>query len=219
MADHKSFISSLNILFNKEHEDFSFVYWITKLHKNPYRENNTTGASSFSTNYLFINMAIHIVTAFKEGILSYWDKVYSRSSFNHIWILKYCKDNCNSRSFSEIFSSKHVTFLHFRNSFLLGMYKHAYKYHLYYKCIYHQNGKKCYKLIVFGHELTYFILSSTKKEKNRYTQIWVTTNLEFRIDDIFAELGGHVCQQLVLYINTTYGLSQGLYLSLYDEWH
>ena len=115
--------------------------------------------------------------------------------------------------------SKHVTFLHFRNSFLLGMYKHAYKYHLYYKCIYHQNGKKCYKLIVFGHELTYFILSSTKKEKNRYTQIWVTTNLEFRIDDIFAELGGHVCQQLVLYINTTYGLSQGLYLSLYDEWH
>ena len=50
LAVRKSFISSLNILFNKEHDDHSCVYWITKLHKNPYGENNTTGASTFSTN-------------------------------------------------------------------------------------------------------------------------------------------------------------------------
>ena len=46
---HKSFISSLNILFSKEHDDLYCVYWITKLHTNPYRENNTIGASTFST--------------------------------------------------------------------------------------------------------------------------------------------------------------------------
>jgi hypothetical protein len=39
----------LNILVNKENDDFSSWYWITKLHKNPYTENNTTGASTFST--------------------------------------------------------------------------------------------------------------------------------------------------------------------------
>ena len=44
---HKSFISSLNILFSKEHDDLYCVYWITKLHTN--RENNTIGASTFST--------------------------------------------------------------------------------------------------------------------------------------------------------------------------
>ena len=49
LADHKSLISSLNILLNKEHDDFSSLYWITKLHKNPYTEKNTTGASTFST--------------------------------------------------------------------------------------------------------------------------------------------------------------------------
>jgi hypothetical protein len=37
-----------NTLLNKEHNDFSSLYWITKLHKNPYTENNTTGASTFS---------------------------------------------------------------------------------------------------------------------------------------------------------------------------
>ena len=48
LADQKSLISSLNTLLNKEHNDFSSLYWITKLHKNPYTENNTTGASTFS---------------------------------------------------------------------------------------------------------------------------------------------------------------------------
>ena len=36
MADHKSFISSLNILLNQEDDDFSCLYWITKLHNNLY---------------------------------------------------------------------------------------------------------------------------------------------------------------------------------------
>jgi hypothetical protein len=48
LADQKLLISSLNTLLNKEHNDFSSLYWITKLHKNPYTENNTTGASTFS---------------------------------------------------------------------------------------------------------------------------------------------------------------------------
>ena len=47
LADQKSLISSLNTLLNKEHNDFSSLYWITKLHKNPYTENNTIGASPF----------------------------------------------------------------------------------------------------------------------------------------------------------------------------
>jgi hypothetical protein len=49
LADHKSLISSLNTLLNKEHDDFSSLYWITKFHKNPYTEKNTTSASHFST--------------------------------------------------------------------------------------------------------------------------------------------------------------------------
>jgi hypothetical protein len=46
LADHKSFIPSLNILFYKEHDDFSHLYWIPKLYKNPHRGNNTTGSYS-----------------------------------------------------------------------------------------------------------------------------------------------------------------------------
>jgi hypothetical protein len=34
----------------------------------------------------------NILTAVKEGIQSYWEKVYSCNIFNQMWILKYCKD-------------------------------------------------------------------------------------------------------------------------------
>ena len=36
-----------------------------------------------------------------------------------------------------------------------------------------------------------------------YTENQVTSNI--RIDDIIVEFKGHICQQLVLYINTTHG--------------
>jgi hypothetical protein len=48
LADHKSFISSLDILFSKEHDDISCLYWIAKFHTNLNRGNTTTGAYSFS---------------------------------------------------------------------------------------------------------------------------------------------------------------------------
>jgi hypothetical protein len=44
----------------------------------------------------------NILTAVKEGMQSYYDKVYSHSSFNQMWILKYCKyllDRLNAHFF------------------------------------------------------------------------------------------------------------------------
>ena len=62
----------------------------------------------------FIYMA-NILTAVKEGIHSYWDKDYSRSSFNQMLILKYLIFWIIVVIFLyQIFLlSKHVTFVHF----------------------------------------------------------------------------------------------------------
>jgi hypothetical protein len=78
LADHKSFISPFNILFNKLNNDFSCLYWIPELHKNPYRENNNAGAYSFQENILTAvkgeynrtgSKPIHVVVLIKCG---YW---------------------------------------------------------------------------------------------------------------------------------------------------
>ena len=49
--------------------------------------------------------------------------------------------------------------------------------------------------------LFYFV--KHEKGKMHYTENQVTTNI--RIDVIIVEFEGHICQQLVVYINTTHG--------------
>jgi hypothetical protein len=59
----------------------------------------------------------NILTALKEGIQSYWDKFYSRGSFNHMWILNYwifCI-NLIIVLFQKCSMSKHVNFPHITN--------------------------------------------------------------------------------------------------------
>jgi hypothetical protein len=55
------------------------------------------------------------LTAVKDGIQLYWDKVYSRSSFNHMWILKYWIFwiIVIIVLFQKFRLSKHLTFQHF----------------------------------------------------------------------------------------------------------
>ena len=60
-----------------------------------------------------------MLTAVQDGIQLYWDKVYSRSSFNQMWILNYWIFWVISITvlFQKFTLSKHVTFLHFTNVF------------------------------------------------------------------------------------------------------
>ena len=63
------------------------------------------GVSTCPTKELFINMA-NILSAVKEGLQSYCNKVYSHRSFNQMLILKYRKDileSLNSRFYSRKF--------------------------------------------------------------------------------------------------------------------
>ena len=59
------------------------------------------------------------------------------------------------------------------------------------------NGKQRYKLKAYGHEIIYFILSSTNETQMCYTENGVITTLEFLISTIFVEFGGHIFKQLL----------------------
>ena len=49
LANHRSFMTSLNIPSGKESEDLPYLYWIPKLHKTPYKERYIAGSSTCST--------------------------------------------------------------------------------------------------------------------------------------------------------------------------
>ena len=108
LANHRSFMTSLNIPSGKEFEDLPYLYWIPKLHKTPCKERYIAGSSTCSTKELSIHLT-KIMSAVKEGQQKYCETVYSRSGINHMWILKNSKDlldNLKSRSFSQVSSIK-----------------------------------------------------------------------------------------------------------------
>jgi hypothetical protein len=81
LANHKSFMSSLNIPINEENCELSTLYWIPKFQKNQYLDRYIPGSSTCSTKELSITMTT-ILHAVKGGLLSYCDKVYSRGDIN-----------------------------------------------------------------------------------------------------------------------------------------
>ena len=54
LANHRSFMTSLNIPSGKESEYLPYLYWIPKLHKTPYKERCIAGSSTCSTKKLSI---------------------------------------------------------------------------------------------------------------------------------------------------------------------
>ena len=121
ICNHRSFMTSLNIPSGKMSENLSYLYWIPKLHKTPYKERYIAGSSVCSTKELSIHLT-KILSAVKEGQQQYCETVYSRSGINPMWILKNSKDildNFKSRSFSQVssiktfdFSTRYTTLLH-----------------------------------------------------------------------------------------------------------
>jgi hypothetical protein len=66
LANHRSFMTSLNIPSGKESEDLPYLYWIPKLHKTPYKERYVAGSSTCSTKELSIHLT-KILSVVKEG--------------------------------------------------------------------------------------------------------------------------------------------------------
>ena len=91
LANHKSFVSSMNIPINAENDALPTLYWIPNIHKNPYRERYIAGSYTCSTKELSKSMT-YIVPAVRGRLKAHCDNVYSRTGINQMWILKNYKD-------------------------------------------------------------------------------------------------------------------------------
>ena len=90
LDNHKSVLSSFGIKVSTESLELPYLYWIPKLHKNPYKQRYIAGSSKCSTKHLSV-LLTKILTTVKEGLQSYCSTAYSRSGVNQMWILKNSK--------------------------------------------------------------------------------------------------------------------------------
>ena len=92
--------------------DLPKLYWIPKLHKNPYKQRYIAGSAKCSTK-LLSQILKRILTAVKEGLQKYCDHAYARSGVNQMWILKNSKElfeNLNAKSLHSVNSIKSFEF-------------------------------------------------------------------------------------------------------------
>ena len=171
------------------------LYWIPKIHKNPYKQRFIAGSSKCTTKRLSQLLTI-ILTTIKSGLVRYCDKVYETSGLNQMWILKNSKEllhtlQSNKIKYSSIrtfdFSILYTTIPHDKLKSRISL--------LVKQAFFHKNGSRRYQYIVITHNTGYF--SNNSDAKHKYTDEEVIKMLHFLIDNIFIKFAGMVFRQTV----------------------
>ena len=104
----QSVLTSFGIQATDEELDLPYIYWIPKMHKNPYKHRFVAGSSKCSTKPLSI-LLTKLLTHIKQGLQKYCETSYSRSGDNQMWILKNSKElleHLQSPNFNHITNIK-----------------------------------------------------------------------------------------------------------------
>ena len=112
LQNHHLVMLTFGISLPEEDIDLPNLYWIPKLHKNPYKQRYIAGSAKCSTKPLS-QILTRILTAVKEGLQKYCDTAYARSGVNQMWILENSKElleNLKAQSLHSVNSIKSFDF-------------------------------------------------------------------------------------------------------------
>jgi hypothetical protein len=122
LQNHRSVLDTFNISVNgMDKHELPYLYWIPKVHKNPYRQRYIAGSSKCSTKPLSL-LLTKILTAVKEKLQTYCATTYAKNGVNQMWILKNSKEllaNLNAQNCSQMNSIKMYDFRPFTMPFLM----------------------------------------------------------------------------------------------------
>ena len=197
LSNHNGALNSFGVHLKKDEFDLPSLYWIPKLHKNPYKERFIAGSSKCTTKPLSV-LLTKVLTVIKDFLQTYSEKVYSTSGVNQMWILKNSKElleHLGSQSLSHVNSIKTYDFSTLYTTIPHTKLKTRLK-DLIKQCFFYKNGNRRYKYLVLGKDLGYFVKEHTKSDI-KYTEDDITKMLEFLIDNIFVVFGNQVFQQTV----------------------
>ena len=194
LDNHKSVLTSFGIETSDDELD---IYWIPKMHKNPYKHRLIAGSSKCSTKPLSI-LLTKLLTYIKQGLQKYCETAYSRSGINQMWILKNSKElleHLKSPTFNRVTSIKYFDFSTLYTTIphqklkdrLTSIIRNAFIF---------KNGNRRYKYLVLGLEETYFVKEHSDS-KSKYSEDDIIKMLEFLVDNIFVVFAGKVFQQTV----------------------
>ena len=193
--NHSSVLREFGISLASDDNVLPSLYWIPKIHKNPYKQRFIAGSSKCTTKRLSHLLTI-ILTTIKNGLVRYCDKVYETSGLNQMWILKNSKELLETLQTTKIkytsirtfdFSTLYTTIPHDKLKSRISL--------LVKQAFFHKNGSRRYQYIVITSNKGYF--SNNTDAKHKYTDEEIIKMLHFLIDNIFIKFAGMVFRQTV----------------------
>ena len=109
VENYKSVLFSFCLSTKDDDCDFPSMYWIPKVHKNPYKQHYIAGSAKSTTKPLS-TLFTSMLKAVKECLQSYHKTCFSRSGFNLMRILKSSKDLLETlySRLSSVYNSKNT---------------------------------------------------------------------------------------------------------------
>ena len=192
LQNHRSVMLTFGISLPEEDIDLPKLYWIPKLHKNPYKKRYIARCSTKPLSQILTR----ILTA--EDLQKYRDTAYARSGVNQMWILKNSKElleNLNAQSLHSVNSIKSFDFSTLYTTIPHDKLKSKLK-AIINQCFFHKNGNRQFQYVVIGYKDTYFVRGHSDAPQ-KYSDADVIKMLEYLIDNIFVEFGGRIFQQTI----------------------
>ena len=197
LQNHRSVMLTFEISLPEEDIDLPKLYWIPKLHKNPFKQRYIAGSAKCSTKPLSLILT-RILTTVKEGLQKYCDIAYARSGVNEMWILKNSKElleNLKAQSLHSVNSIKSFDFSTLYTTIPHDKLKSKLK-EMINQCFFHKNGNCRFQYVVISYKDTYFVRDHSDAPQ-KYSDADVKKMLEYLIDNIFVEFGGRIFQQTI----------------------
>ncbi|MCU7801043.1 MAG: hypothetical protein KZQ70_13125, partial [gamma proteobacterium symbiont of Lucinoma myriamae] len=85
--EHRQHTAKFDVSIKMNQDRLPTLYWLPKLHKNPYKARFIANSSSCTTTELS-KLLTSCLTAIKKHVVKYCDKVYERSGKNLFWSIK-----------------------------------------------------------------------------------------------------------------------------------
>ena len=110
LENHWFVLCSFGISKKDEELDLPTLYWISKLHKCPFKQRYIAGPANCSTKALS-KLLTYILPTVKPVLESYNNTSYLRSGMNQMWILKNWKDLLEYIQSRSTIAVQHLTSL------------------------------------------------------------------------------------------------------------
>ena len=190
-------LGNFNISVPSEDRTIPLIYWLPKMHKNPYKERFIAGSRHCTTKTISRTLT-KILTVIKDGLCRYCNKIYETSNINQMFILK------NSKTLLETLQNlqhvKHSSLQTFDFTTLYTTIPHRQlksKLHdLIHNAFVTKTGKRRYKYIAVNYHTSYFTNNDNNKGQ-LYTESKICSMLEFLIDNIYVRFGDKIFRQTV----------------------